>query len=567
MKKTFFFFILLAISLNGYCQSKIYIEKADCFLEDCEVFADYSNIEFGYLYVPEDYNNPNEKYIKVAFSIVKSVVDNPEPDPILVFGGGWGYPEVFQTMGYLKTIPVKNRDIILYDYRGSGYSTPNLCPELGKKHWDLIRQDLNHDEFTQKLNTQFYTCFDELEQQDIDYRLYGTEIKTIDAVKLIEQLGYEEVNLFGISNGTMGIQGFIRATKNSTVKIRSIFSDSNVPMNEYLQGDFSLLYKKVLDQILDDCANNPDCERTYPNLKERFYNFLKESLNKPITYYGETVVIFNTYEINSVIHLLLYSSSNYKDLPLILEALIEGDLDFIAPLLDRSQNLTEGASGTSIINFTYDWKAQQGEIVKSYERIQKDYPEFMFADFWLDFYTTDTTITYNPRDTIPVMSIAPALVVAGTYDPITSLEANRIMHKRYTNSFYFELPKEGHGVFFTSCGKELLKAFINQPEKRPNDDCVMALESTSIPFTTNLYENTKVNRLIQEIGIKRNPSWIVTLLVPLLFCLLLFIRVIVQTIRKKGFNTLQFIQSLCILLFQIGLAYYSFETVKLVGRA
>ncbi|WP_194977179.1 alpha/beta hydrolase [Aquiflexum lacus] len=565
MKENLLILILLTISLSGYCQNNIRIEKADCFLEECEAFADYPNVEFGFICVPEDYNKPDGKFIKVAFSIVKSTVEIPETDPILIFGGGWGMPVVFQTMAFLSTMPIKNRDIILYDYRGSGYSTPNLCPDLGKKQWELIQQDLKYDEFTAKLNSQFYTCFEELEQQGIDYRLYGTEIKTIDAVKLIEQLGYKEVNLFGISNGTMSIQGFLRAAENSSVKIRSIYSDSNVPMRDYLSGDFTLRYKQILDQILDVCANDPECENAYPNLKERYHKFIRESLNKPLTYKGEKVLIFNTYEINGVIHQLLYSSSNFKDLPLVLEALMNDELSFIDQLLFRFQKLVERANGTSIINYTHDWKARHTAVKTEYEQVQQDYPEFMWADFWLDFYVNDTTIKYNPRDTIPVTSDIPALVIAGSYDLITAPKYSKMMHRRYSNSYYFELPKVGHGVFFTPCGNQILEDFIENPEIRPNDECVKTLESVPINFTTSLYKNTKLSRLFLEVGFQRNVLWISVLVIPMLFCLLLFIREIFQALRKKAFNALRFIQSVCVLIFLFGLSYYSFETIQQGG--
>jgi len=565
MNKYTFFFLILIMTSYGYCQKQIYLEKTNCFFDDCDQFSDYPNVEFGYLYVPEDYNNPGGKYIKIAFSIVKSMAANPKPDPILIFGGGWGNPNLDNTLHYWRDMPVKNRDIILYDYRGSGYSKPNLCPDLGKKQWNIIRQDYNYKIFTEKLNRQYYNCFDELEQQGIDYRLYGTEIKTIDAVKLIEHMGYNEVNLFGISNGTMGIQGFIRASENSAIKIRSIFSDSNVPMTEYLQGDLSLLYKQVLDNILDDCANNPECESTYPRLKERFYNFLRGSLKNPVTYQGEKEFVFNTHEINSSFHQLLYNSSNHKDLPLLLEAFITNDLTFIDALYDRFENLVKEGNGTSIINYVYDWKARQKEVIKQYKQTQEDSPEFMWADFYLDFYSTDTKVSYNPRDTIPVISDIPAIVLAGTYDPITSVEYSRIMHRRYSNSYYFELAKVGHGVFMTSCGKALLKAFIEQPDKRPSDECVNALESKTINFTTSLYKNSKVNRLIQEVGLQRNGLWIILLLLPLLFSFILSIKEIINLFRKKEFNALNFSQSLFILIFLIGLSYFSFETIQLGG--
>ncbi len=557
---------MLTIAVGGYSQQSISIEKTDCFLDDCAQFKDYPNVDFGYLNVPEDYENPAGSWIKVAFTLVKSTVDSPEPDPILVFGGGWGQPELDLTLWQSNSIPVKNRDIILYDYRGSGYSEPNLCLDLGQKHLDLIKQDLDFDSFNEQLNQQFYSCFEQLKQHGIDYRQYGTAVKTIDALKLIEQLGYKTVNLFGASNGTMGIQGFIRAAEGSTVEIRSIYSDSNVPMRDFQQGDLSVLYKDVLEKILDECAQDPSCNEAYPNLKERFHAFLIASMSKPLVYSGETEIVFNTYLVNSVIHQLLYNQTLHKDIPLILEAFIANDLDFLSTgIYTALEEILLKSNGTSVINYTYDWKARQAQVAAEYEKTKKNIPEYMWADFWLDFYATDTTITYNAMDTIPVTSDAPAMIVAGTFDPITAPEYSRTMKDRYPNSYYFEYPKVGHGVFATPCGNEMLKAFLEQPDVQPNSECIQPLANTPIPFTTSLYANTKISSLIKKVAIDQNILWIVLLAVPLLLGLIYLIRALIRGIRKKTVDKLKTLLFLSVLAFLIGLGYHMFATLSLGG--
>ncbi|MBY5950648.1 alpha/beta hydrolase [Algoriphagus marincola] len=565
MKKYFIISLILTFSINALSQQSISIEKTDCYLDNCDQYENLPNIEFGYLNVPEDYDNLDGRWIKVAFSLVKSTSDNPEPDPVLIFAGGWGQPELHQTLWYSNILPVENRDIILYDYRGSGHSKPSLCADLGEKHLELIKQDLDFNVFNQKLNQQFYSCFDELKQQDIDYRLYGTATKTKDALKLIEQLGYTTVNLFGASNGTMGIQGFLRAAEGSSIEIRSIFSDSNVPMRDYQQGDLSVLYKEVLEKILDDCSQDPSCNAAYPNLKERFHSFLIKTISNPPIYNGESETVFNTYLINSFVHQLLYNATLHKDIPLLLEAFMVNELGFIDSIYPVLEELLLRSNGTSVINYTYDWKARQAKVSKEYEETKKNIPEYMWADFWLDFYTKDTTITYNPRDTIPVTSDAPALIVAGTYDPITAPEYSRIMHDRYSNSYYFEFPKVGHGVFITPCGQKMLKEFLEQPDKQPNDECIQSLASTPIPFTTSIYANSKVSSLIKKVAVDRNLLWIVILFVPFLLALIYIFREVLRVIRKKTYSALRTALFLSIIFFLVGLGYYMLATVNLGG--
>ncbi|THD67606.1 hypothetical protein E7Z59_08065 [Robertkochia marina] len=560
--KNCIFFLLFSISFHALSQQEITIEKKDCFLKDCQQFEDFPNVEFGHLTVPEDYNKPGGKYIQVAFSIIKSTAEHPEPDPILIFNGGWGLPDIHRTMIHMQMMPVKNRDIIVYDYRGSGYSTPNLCPDLGRQQWELVKQDLSPKEISDQHNKQLYSCFEELKEQGIDYRLYGTAVKTKDAVILMEQLGYEEVNLFGISNGTMGIQGFLRAAEDSKVTVRSVFSDSNVPMGDYMNGEGSLHYMDVLEKVLEACAGDPECEQAYPNLKERFYAFLEASMDNPLKVEGEEALMLNYYEINGAIHRLLYSASNFKDIPLVLEAFMAYELDFFEILLPRFKNIIEMVNGTSIINYTYDWKARQAKFTAEYNVVKKSNPEFTMLDMFEDFFMTDNTITYNPRDTIPVTSDVPALVVAGTHDPITPAKYSRVMHERYVNSFYFEYPNVGHGAFSTPCGRKMFKDFIESPSKRPEADCIAELKASPIEFTNSIYKNSKVNVLIREIALKQNALWICLLLFPFLLSLMFLFKELIGAIRRKGFQSVMFLTSFCILLFISGLAYYSFQTMQ-----
>ena len=117
----------------------------------------------------------------------------------------------------------------------------------------------------------------------------------------------------------------------------------------------------------------------------------------------------------------------------------------------------------------------------------------------------------------------------------------------------------GHGIFGTSCGNELFQAFIEEPNKKPNDDCVKESNAKLIDFTTTLYRNNKVNKLIQEVGLEKNVFWISLLAFSLLFSFIVCFKEIIFLMRKKNVNVLNLLQSVFILLFLIGLVYFFFE--------
>jgi len=187
--------------------------------------------------------------------------------------GGWGLSAI-GGIGYWSHHKLtEDRDMILYDYRGLGYSKPDLSK---------IKPDYDDEKLPNSAEKirEYYThrnnkILDALEDNNIDINMFGTDTNAKDGLLLAENLGYKSYNLFGISNGTLVIQNFLRYAENSTVKIRSAILDSNVPIGYPLHAEYSTNFSNSLNYILADCANDPGCNKKYPNLKERYKNFSK----------------------------------------------------------------------------------------------------------------------------------------------------------------------------------------------------------------------------------------------------------------------------------------------------
>ena len=551
-------FFLLPILVLGQIGQ---IEKAPCFLADCAAANSFPNVEFGYLTVPEDYGAPEGRQLRVAFSVIKSTSGNAKPDPLLVFQGGWGLPIVQATFGYARNFPFRDRDVILFDYRGSGFSEPGLCPELGEEFWNLIEADLPFDEFSDRISSMSYECLDEIESLGLDYRQFGTAVKTRDAVVLAEALGYEAVNLFGISNGTMGIQGFLRAAEGSPVRIRSILSDSNVPMGVYTHGRIAEYYRRALDSVLADCANDPECAGAYPDLANRFEAFLQETADVPVAYTGPQEMTLNRYEINSIVHQMLYDKANYKDIPLLLEAFMSRDLDFFDQLSDYFRRQVSELNGTSVINYSYDWNAGQEIVRQDHMRDLVENRSYQLTDFWLKFMKNDSLVGYHAPDTIPVTSDVPALVLAGGYDPITPPGLSETMHNRYAGSFYFELPRVGHGAVIDPCGQKLYSEFLEDPGKRPAHPCLEELAQSKIPFSTAVYHNQQMAKLGGLLFPKPNIWWAVAIALVLVISLVEVIRGLVCLVRRRPIVRRHFLLALLLLVFFVSLGYFLMDAL------
>jgi pimeloyl-ACP methyl ester carboxylesterase len=89
--------------------------------------------ECGLVTVPENHTNPAGRTIELLYFRMFSPSDSPAPDPLLYLSGGPGgsglsemNPALSIILANLQTIR-QDRDVVVYDQRGTGFSSPLLC--------------------------------------------------------------------------------------------------------------------------------------------------------------------------------------------------------------------------------------------------------------------------------------------------------------------------------------------------------------------------------------------------------------------------------------------------------
>ncbi|MEM6725510.1 MAG: alpha/beta fold hydrolase, partial [Bacteroidota bacterium] len=276
------FALLSLIALNGCAQSANSdfvptFTKTNKTTHKIKKEQDYT---FGYLEVLENRKDPNSKTIKFPVYIFKSRSANPKPDPIIYTVGGPGASTMpsAQYMNYYQYLD--DRDFILVEQRGNYYAKPHLgCPE-----WSAAIHESSLPGFDQSGSDALFeeaakNCRDRLTSQGIDLNGYNTNEIAADINDLVNVLGIEEYNLLTISYSTKIAQVLLRDYPD---RIRSVVMDSPLPLEvNYDEGSITNLVETV-DQFLSDCANDPACDAAFPNLKERFFNYLQEKTDQPL---------------------------------------------------------------------------------------------------------------------------------------------------------------------------------------------------------------------------------------------------------------------------------------------
>ena len=78
----------------------------------------------------------------------------------------------------------------------------------------------------------------------------------------------------------------------------------------------------------------------------------------------------------------------------------------------------------------------------------------------------------------PVESDLPTLILAGEMDQNTPAYWSKLAGETLSNSHYLEFPGMGHGVIRQgACSAAVIGAFLQEPEQRPDDSCVRAIDA------------------------------------------------------------------------------------------
>lgn len=438
-------------------------------------------VQCGYLYVPEDYKEREGPKIELAVAIIRSLSNQPAPDPIVYLEGGPGGSALADPDSWLESPLRDERDIILLDQRGTGFSLPSLnCIELEEEEEDALAA------------TQ--ACRDRLANEGVNLSAYNSANNAADVNQLRLALGYEEWNMIGISYGT---RLALTTMRDFPTGIRSVVLDSVYPPNIDAYSEQPLNNADAIQAMIDGCATNDACNQAYPELENKFYELIGELNEEPVEIDGEELT---GDQIVEQLVQSLYDTSTIPNLPWIIDAAWQEEYD---PLLEL-MNPPEEADGTSRQRARQEG---EGDITDSEGMFYsvECYEEFPFghvaeAEKLVSKYPTQLTEGLlagleqeyeaceiwnvgqaGQIETEAVSSDIPTLVLAGEYDPVTPPHWAKLSTETLSNHQYFEIPAGGHALMDAGeCPLGLIVSFIADPTAQLDRRCVAELQPTFV---------------------------------------------------------------------------------------
>ncbi len=460
-------------------------------------------VDCGFVTVPEDrYADANDT-IRLAVAVYRSREGAAADIPVIYLQGGPGQ-EAIASMNKVYTLLIEpiiqNRDFIVFDQRGIGFSQPNLdCPDLKT----LYMQDLTHQvptsERTGKYTQTFSLCKEQLESQGVNVSAYNTLESAGDIRDIITALGYQQATLFGVSYGTRLAQVVMREHPDA---VHSAVLDSVLPLDVKIFNQGSATSEMALRALFDGCAADPNCSSLYPNFEADFWDLVAalDAQPKWVTVYVTGGVNYKRSVdglafVNAIIW-ALRSPELIPEIPQLMYRVRGGETAFLGAIMAipsyTVSNINIGAY-LSINCREQVYSTTPEEVLENLashpntEEIGLAWvygdPQFMFAlcNAW------QVDVPYIDEMT-PVVSDKPVLLLAGQYDSTTPPFFATRVAERLSQAQLVEFPGQGHAVAFSSvsnCPRDVLFAFLGAQGANVDTACVnsMGLASFSTPYT------------------------------------------------------------------------------------
>jgi len=410
-------------------------------------------------------------------------------DPLIILVGGPGQGASDMTGALLPLFnKVRNkRDIVFFDIRGTGKSSPLACsPE--KKLSPLTHVSI------EEMITQIKICTQDKARQITSYTSM-TAVADLESLRMA--LGAERINLWGASYGTRLAQLYMRSHPE---RVRTAVLDGLVPFKpSYIQTQDTNAFVS-LKTLIEDCKQSIECNKAFPEfnpieLLDRLGDREPIRYQHPVTG-DEIVTVTSRSVVAQTLFSNLYKTQSRAFIPWILTQAVEHNE--WGPMATLAVDSGEYLGVKSLYTGAYFSVVCSGEL-------RRNPAEHRQADVRSPAYAFSKGVPRKQLKTLcdnwPVSGVAevlpgptkaaeeiPVFLISGALDPITPPVMADSIIVEFPKSRHLIIEKGGHINSDRPCMRDLISDFLSDPTdafKTIDGNKICENEVFSMPFVTN----------------------------------------------------------------------------------
>ncbi len=449
---------LLCVALLAGCPREPSAQGPRLTLTPCRPRGVSEEMRCGTLQAPEDRATGKGRTLSLNIQVMPALAPSPAPDPVFFLAGGPGQaatdPNGFPLVKKLH----RTRDIVFVDQRGTGKSSPLACSES---------KDAGFEErFGPPDVSLFRRCLADYRDAGMDPSRFTTSNAMDDLDDVRAALGYDRINLFGVSYGTRAALVYLRRHPE---RVRTLVLDGVNPPSVSLVLSPPQDVQRAFGLVFAACAQDPACAKAYPALEERFGALLerlekeplKASVAHPVTGALMHFTVTRTAFISNL-YVILYSPEVSALLPLIIDRATRGDLSPFVAQAQLLDGVGEGVSRGMFFSVVCAEDAPVATPARLAESTKGTYFQEDHARPMLD------VCAFWPRGEVPegfhqpVASATPVLLLSGELDPVTPPARAEEARVQLSRSVAVVVPGTGHNTSLSGCVPRLITQFVDQ---------------------------------------------------------------------------------------------------------
>ena len=371
-----------------------------------------------------------------------------------------------------------DRDLVLVDWRGTGGSEPALeCGEVYDAALRDLPRNLSASQEARSYVDAIAACRRRLLDLGHDLRALRTEVHARDLGEIMDLLGVDRWDLYGVSYGT---RTALELARRSGRRVRSLVLDSSLPNEINAQTALFESLRRAIDLILETCAQDAACDAAIPTPKQALEKTWERLRADPPTVpatlpgRGRVDVVVNPVRFTWALLDLTYNPAWLPESAALLRAIAAGDDALLAALIQTSIDLLYDPTLSTPVSVSVRC-ADEGPISEAERRAATQpawWHEAAFVPKVFDVCAVSPGEGSVPEPPTTRLDV-PTLVLSGARDAVTLPEWSTQLRPHLERNVWIRFPEASHGVVDTDpCAARTVGVFLEAPGARPTNACL-----------------------------------------------------------------------------------------------